>query len=369
MHAPIVSAVGARPRHPPPSAIHLLQLTLNRSGVLPNSFLGGDVGPEALRANLQVPKTQFSGADATLLNTVMEVALPGFLLIDYNDDLRADARLTAGGAGTIFRGSLLQPEAIKRNGVEVVAIKEVADWPSLSEEDNEDRFHQEVSIMWSLSFHPNVIKLVGYCENPRCIVTKLYPTDMFRYLHTQEDKSPLESHLLLHLCSGTVAALAAAHSMGIAHRDIKSPNYLMQEPRPGTPFPDPILSDFAHARVEYAPWWWWWWSGRWQSGCDRGIDMDAGGPAGLVPVGRGVGAYESVRDEDGGPVEYTDFSPRYAAPEVFARRNAHTTALNVDDDQKGDVYAFAVLIWEALTRQVRAGPLASRAEHRRGNER
>jgi serine/threonine protein kinase len=128
---------------------------------------------------------------------------------------------------------------------------QVADWPTLSEEENMERFHQEVSIMWSLSFHTHIIKLLGYTETPRCIVTKLYPTDLFRYLHTQDDKAPLESHLLLHLCSGMVSALAATHSMGIAHRDIKSPNYLMQEPRAGSPFPDPILCDFGLSRTRY----------------------------------------------------------------------------------------------------------------------
>src|SRR5690606_36317219 len=103
--------------------------------------------------------------------------------------------------------------------------------------------------MWSLAFHPHIIKLLGYTESPRTIVTRLYPTDLFRYLHAQDDKAPLESFLLLHLCSGMVASVAAAHSMGIAHRDIKSPNFLMQEPKPGSPFPDPILCDFGLARL------------------------------------------------------------------------------------------------------------------------
>ena len=288
----------------------LQMLTLNRAGVLPNSFYGDNasLSPSALRANLQVPKTQFTGADATLLNTVMEVALPGFLLMDYNNDIRVEARLTAGGAGTIFRATLLDAQAIQRNGHEVVALKEVADWPSLSEEDNMERFHQEVSIMWSLSFHQHIIKLVGYCEEPRCIITRLYPTDLFRYLHTQDDKSPLESHLLLHMCSGMVAAIAAVHSMGIAHRDIKSPNYLMQEPRAGSPFPDPILCDFGLSRTS-----------------------DDGNKA-----------FEAIKG----------MSPRYAPPEVFARVHLRNASNTVEDDKMSDVYSLGVVLWETTARTI-----------------
>jgi hypothetical protein len=221
---------------------------------LPNFFDTEALKRDALRANLQVPQTQFDGVRDTMLNTVMEVALPGFLTLDYSSDLRPEARLTAGGAGTLFRGELLNLEAIKRNnGVSACAIKLVADWPSLSDEANWEQFHHEVSVLWSLSFHANIVKLLGYTQEPRTIVTKLYPTDLFRYLHGQQDKSPLESHLMLHLCSGMVAAVATVHAVGVAHRDLKSPNVLLQEPRAGSPFPDPILCDFGLARTTYVP--------------------------------------------------------------------------------------------------------------------
>ena len=233
------------------SQLNLLTMDRNKAMSQTRTFFD-NMTPESLRANLAVPKTQFLNADATMLNTVMEVSLPGFLLMDYSNDIRPEARLTAGGAGTIFRGVLLQPDAINRNGSEVCAIKQVANWPSLTDEENADRFHQEIAIMWSLNFHANIIKMLGYTDEPATIVTRLYPTDLFRYLHGQDDKSPLESHLLLHLCSGMVGAVAAVHSMGIAHRDIKSPNFLMQEPRAGSPFPDPILCDFGLSRTRYA---------------------------------------------------------------------------------------------------------------------
>jgi len=205
----------------------------------------------ALRANLNVPVTQFAGENRTMLNTVAELALPGYLLMDYSTALRPEARLVAGGAGTLFRATILDEGVVARSGTAECAVKVVEDWPSFTEEQNRERFHHEVTIMWSLSFNPNVIKLFGYCEQPRAIVTKLYPTDLFRYLHAQEDRNPLEPHLMLHLVSGIVNATAAMHSLGVAHRDIKSPNILMQEPQNGSVFPDPIICDFGISRTRY----------------------------------------------------------------------------------------------------------------------
>jgi len=198
-----------------------------------------------------VPVTQFAGENRTMLNTVAELALPGYLQVDYSTALRPEARLVAGGAGTLFRATILDANLAARSGTAECAVKVVEDWPSFTEEQNRERFHHEVTIMWSLSFNANVIKLLGYCEEPRAIITKLYPTDLFRYLHAQEDRNPLEPHLMLHLVSGIVNAIAAMHSLGVAHRDIKSPNVLMQEPQNGSVFPDPIICDFGISRTRY----------------------------------------------------------------------------------------------------------------------
>jgi len=40
-------------------------------------------------------------------------------------------------------------------------------------EENKIRFEQEIAIMWGISSHPNIITLVGYSEDPRCIITKV----------------------------------------------------------------------------------------------------------------------------------------------------------------------------------------------------
>ena len=41
-------------------------------------------------------------------------------------------------------------------------------------EENKIRFEQEIAIMWGISSHPNIITLVGYSDDPKCIITKVF---------------------------------------------------------------------------------------------------------------------------------------------------------------------------------------------------
>jgi len=43
----------------------------------------------------------------------------------------------------------------------------------LTDEEYKLRFGQEIAITWAVSSHPNIITLVGYSENPHCIITKV----------------------------------------------------------------------------------------------------------------------------------------------------------------------------------------------------
>lgn len=75
----------------------------------------------------------------------------------------------------------------------------LAEFSQLSGEENKERFLQEVSIMWSCTFHENVVKLIGYTLSPdHFIATKLYELDLFTLVHhPTESISPL---LILKLC-------------------------------------------------------------------------------------------------------------------------------------------------------------------------
>ena len=154
--------------------------------------------------------------------------MPGFLLLDPAKQFRVEAPLGSGGAATVFRGVLLDQDLINQHNTFDVAIKKVeseppflsfflsfflvslaffgecggslslffipSEHPKFTNEENKDRFLQEVSIMWSCTFHENVVKLVGYALEPNLyIVTRLQEVDLFSLVHhhPEEKISPL----------------------------------------------------------------------------------------------------------------------------------------------------------------------------------
>jgi len=46
------------------------------------------------------------------------------------------------------------------------------------------------------------------------------------------------------------------------------------------------------------------------------------------------------------------FSPRYTAPEVFGRMSTNIATVAVDDEMKSDVYSFAIILWQMMTRKI-----------------
>ena len=49
-------------------------------------------------------------------------------------------------------------------------------------------------------------------------------------------------------------------------------------------------------------------------------------------------------------VNVKGFSPRYAAPEVFAHSRLEHVGINLVQEQRSDIYAFGVVMWEIIER-------------------
>ena len=51
-------------------------------------------------------------------------------------------------------------------------------------------------------------------------------------------------------------------------------------------------------------------------------------------------------------VNVKGFSPRYTAPEVFGRMSTNVTAIMIEDEMKGDVYSYSLILWEMMSRKI-----------------
>jgi len=77
-----------------------------------------------------------------------EIAIPGFLLLDFGTQIRKEEKLGSGGAGSVFSGALLDHELISQHETDKIALKLVPKSPILSDDESKEVFLQEVSLMW-----------------------------------------------------------------------------------------------------------------------------------------------------------------------------------------------------------------------------
>ena len=132
----------------------------------------------------------------TLLNTTMEISVPGFLEVNLKK-IRLGSILGKGGAGSVYAGELLDTELISRTNGRKVAVKLLQFSEKMPKEQQTARLLQEVSILWSCSFHPTVVDLVGFSREPMAIITKMYSTDLMTYILESQEPIPISLSLKL----------------------------------------------------------------------------------------------------------------------------------------------------------------------------
>lgn len=178
--------------------------------------------------------------------------------------------------------------------------------PGVTKENELAIFHQEVAIMWSVSFHDNVISTLGYCENPNMIITELLDTDLMEFISTkaQQLTPPVVGRVLCHIAQ----AMVEIHKLGIIHRDLKSANVLLE----GIASPPKM-----RAKI-----------------CDFGIARNASRPQ---LVNQRV-------------INIAGLSILYASPEAFARIAVRNLTPDPEEEKKTDVYSFAIIVYEVLFR-------------------
>jgi len=283
---------------------------VNMNGI--KGFIPGNYVTEIAGASAHITRDP----NATLVNTVFEVALPGFLKMDPELDIRKEQAIGEGGIAQVFRGVILNPE-VKRsrnNNNPEIAIKEIHAVPGFTPEERIVSFHQEIRIMWSVAHHPNILKLVGYCDVPSIIVTELLEADLANLIK----KRPLilSSALISKIAAQIAYGMEEIHKNWIIHRDLKSSNILVQN----IDHPDKMriaICDFGLAKSEH----------------DEGL----------------------VNQKK---IDVTGCSPHYTSPEVFRRIDMIKKDLrnnppkpSFEEEKKGDVFSFGVILWELLNQK------------------
>eukprot|EP01116_Phalansterium_solitarium_P020590 TRINITY_DN611_c0_g2_i4.p1 TRINITY_DN611_c0_g2~~TRINITY_DN611_c0_g2_i4.p1 ORF type:complete len:1462 (-),score=373.43 TRINITY_DN611_c0_g2_i4:258-4643(-) len=160
-------------------------------------------------------------------------------------------------------------------------------------------FVKELRMMTQLRPHPNIVQLLGVCNDPLCIVLEHAPLgSLDKYLSNRNTDVP--TIIALHMALGVAAGMRHLHDENVLHCDLSARNVLLMA----------IDEKKCHVKI-----------------ADFGLS-------------------HLSRDDTGIYVSDTRLRlpVRWTAPELLAGQTLQT--------RPGDVWSFGVLLWEVLTREV-----------------
>eukprot|EP00158_Paraphelidium_tribonemae_P001720 Partr_v1_DN24721_c0_g1_i2_m37191 putative protein kinase kinase kinase len=224
-------------------------------------------------------------------------------------------------------------ERLNMSPEEMVVIKVIKEPHSIPRSAIQMAFEQELAVMWIMSRFKSSLTLLGYSRLPMALISRhyklgslaslIYRNAISEEVNKQYDAISYDSEFILKLCQDIIAGINDIHSQGIMHCDLKSANILIEI----TPesIVNAVICDYGLARVS-------------------------------IPSSNGQKSpSESV---------VKGFSPTYAAPESFKKRQSGERCASNDEFElkAGDIFAFGILMVEILNRRAPWFPLRTSEE-------
>eukprot|EP01087_Luapelamoeba_hula_P014010 TRINITY_DN4045_c1_g1_i2.p1 TRINITY_DN4045_c1_g1~~TRINITY_DN4045_c1_g1_i2.p1 ORF type:complete len:1175 (+),score=133.84 TRINITY_DN4045_c1_g1_i2:590-4114(+) len=200
--------------------------------------------------------------------------------VDF-DELELKQQIGAGGYGAVHKAVWKDSD---------VAVKLLANSHTLSR-DVKRNFVSEVKVMTQLR-HPNVVLFMGACTKPPnlCIIMEFMELGSLYDVIHNELVPRLPMGLRIKLAAQAAQGMHFLHSSGILHRDLKSPNIL--------------LDDKWNAKIS-----------------DFGLTV--------------------IKQESGSDLDRLAGSLLWTAPEILGEESSFV--------ESADVFSFGIILWELLT--------------------
>ncbi|KCV68399.1 hypothetical protein H696_04692 [Fonticula alba] len=125
--------------------------------------------------HLLLPKTTAPDYDATVLNTLPELSMPGAALVsaDYDFIPIEEGKLGEGAQASVYSARVVGDGLISRlRCPAIVAIKRSKE--SIQDDLRDFLFQNEISLMWLARGQPNIVQIFGYSERPQALIMEKF---------------------------------------------------------------------------------------------------------------------------------------------------------------------------------------------------
>jgi serine/threonine protein kinase len=120
--------------------------------------------------------------------------VPGYLEMEVAKDfIVEDITGKVGGSAFIAKG-YAQSSSLRAKA-DVLAVKVFESYFPIND------FQYEVAIMSQFN-HPNIVQLLGYCQNPFCLIMKYYSLSLYDYISQGTSSSEITINLMADIARG-----------------------------------------------------------------------------------------------------------------------------------------------------------------------